>query len=184
MSRGGARNRSGPSADPKSARSQKRDLFQHQLPAEGRKGDPPAVWPLADPRVYIEEMENGKPVKKYDADESALRKDAELELWEQVWTYPQAVAWQREPWRWNLVAMWVRTFLTASGPEAKAADKSALHRFGDQIGLTPAGLKENGWEIVRDEIQEKRAEKSEAASVSDGKLSARERRLKAVADAQ
>lgn len=184
MSRGGARNRSGPSADPKSARSQKRDLFHYQLPAEGRTGAPPADWPLSDPQVFIEGIENGRPVKQLDSVASEERRQAELAMWEQVWTYPQAVAWARESWRWPAVAMWVRTYLTASGPEAKAADKSALHRFGDQIGLTPAGLKENGWEIVRDEIQEKRAEKSEVAQASDGKLSARERRLKAVADAQ
>lgn len=108
---------------------------------------------------------------------SEARKEAELALWEQVWTYPQAVAWEREPWRWNIVAMWVRTFLTASGPEAKAADKTALHRFGDQLGLTPAGLKENGWQIVRDEVSTRRPAATKAAT--SGK---RERRLRAVGD--
>ena len=178
MASGGARNRSGPQADPSSGRSDARGLSYDQLPSEGRKGKPPTEWPLADPQIYIEVIVNGKPSKELDAEESAVRKDAELALWEQVWTYPQAVAWEREPWRWNIVAMWVRTFLTASGPEAKAADKTALHRFGDQLGLTPAGLKENGWQIVRDEVASRRP-KSDSKASSAGK---RERRLRAVGD--
>ncbi len=106
------------------------------------------------------------------------RKESELALWEQVWTYPQAAAWERERWRWNIVAMWVRTFLTASGPEAKAADKTALHRFGDQLGLTPAGLRENGWEIVRDEVSDRR----EATATEEVPAARRQRRLRAVGE--
>lgn len=164
MSRGGSRNRSGPSADPKSARSQKRDLFHNQLPAEGYGGEVPS-FPL--------------PSSPVDG-----RDEREQQLWEWAWSTPQAAQWAREPWRWQSVAMWVRVSALCESPEAQAADKGSLHRFADQIGLTPAGLKENGWEIVRDEMQEKRAEKPEEAPDSDGKLSARERRLKAVADAQ
>ena len=181
MSHGGARNRSGRQPDPSSARSDARGLVFDALPSEGRKGDPPTGWPLADPQVFLERIENGRPVKEFDPVASAERKDAELALWGQVWSYPQAVAWEREPWRWNIVAMWVRTFLTASGPEAKAADKTALHRFGDQIGLTPAGLRENGWQIVRDELAVKRAEKDAGVSSSTGK---RQRRLRAVSGDQ
>jgi hypothetical protein len=73
--------------------------------------------------------------------------------------------------------MWVRTFLTASGPEAKAADKGAIHRLGDQLGLTPAGLKENGWQIVRDEVTPVRVAQDEPASPAK-----RQRRLRAVGD--
>ena len=179
MSRGGARNRSGPQPDPTSARSDSRGLSFDQLPAEGRKGDPPTDWPLGDPRVYIEEVQNGKPVKVLDPEATAERKEAELALWAEVWTYPQAVAWEREPWRWNVIGLYVRTFLICAGPEAKAADKASLHRFGDQIGLTPAGLRENGWQIVRDELAVKRAEKDAGVSSSTGK---RQRRLRAVGD--
>lgn len=177
LASGGARNRSGPQADPTSGRSDSRGLSFDQLPSEGRKGKPPIDWPLADPKIYIEVIVNGKPSKELDDAESAVRKEAELALWNQVWTYPQAVAWEREPWRWNIIAMWVRTFLTASGPEAKAADKTALHRFGDQLGLTPAGLKENGWQIVRDEVTQKRSAKDSKPSTAK-----RERRLRAVGD--
>lgn len=54
--------------------------------------------------------------------------------------------------------MWVRTAVICEGSEATAADKNSLHRFADQIGLTPAGLKENGWKIAADELAKKRAE--------------------------
>ena len=184
MARGGARNRSGPQADPKSARSANRGLSYDQLPSEGRQGEPPLAWPLGRPAVYIEKFENGKPIKELDEEATAEREAQEQALWAQVWTYPQAVAWEREPWRWNIVALWVRTFLVCAGPEAKAADKSSLHRFGDQLGLTPAGLRENGWMIVRDEVSEKRSEKEAAEPVPDRPLTARERRLAAVADAK
>jgi len=184
MASGGARNRSGPQADPKSARSANRGLSYDELPSEGRVGEPPLEWPLGRPSVYIETFENGRPVKELDEAATYDREQQELAMWDQVWSYPQAVAWEREPWRWNIVALWVRTFLVCAGPEAKAADKSSLHRFGDQLGLTPAGLRENGWQIVRDQVAVKRSEKEAAETEPERPLTARERRLAAVADAQ
>lgn len=178
MASGGARNRSGPQADPGSVRSDARGLRLNALPAEGRQGPPPLEWPLGTPSVYIESFENGRPVKQLDEDATSDRQTAELELWAEVWTYPQACAWELDRWRWNVVALWVRTFLVCAGPEAKAADKASLHRFGDQLGLTPAGLRENGWAIARDEVAPRRAEK-EPESSSTGK---RVRRLRAVGD--
>ena len=179
MASGGARNRSGPSADPTSGRSEARGLSYTQLPAEGRIGEPPTVWPLSDPQVYIERVtDSGKPVKELDAVATEERRQAEESMWAEVWTYPQAVAWERDRWRWPIVAMYVRTFLTAAGPEAKAADKSTLHRYGDQLGLTPAGLRENGWTISRDELADKRSE----AAPSTPSAGKRERRLRAVKD--
>jgi Ser/Thr protein kinase RdoA (MazF antagonist) len=68
--------------------------------------------------------------------------------------------------------MWVRTYVLCESSEATAADKGSLHRFADQIGFTPAGLKENGWAIAKDEVGAKRAD-TEAAPKS--KASARSR---------
>jgi hypothetical protein len=48
-------------------------------------------------------------------------------------------------------------------PDANASLVAQLHRFRDQIGLTPAGLKENGWAIARDETAAKRGAKRPAA---------------------
>ncbi len=143
MAHGGARNRSGPRPSETSARTERRGLKFDALPSEGFKGDPPE-FPLPD----------------------ALAR--ELELWAWAWTTPQACAWIREPWRWHTVAMWVRTAVVCESWEAKAADKAGLHRFADQIGLTPAGLKENGWKIAEDELAGKReAEPSAPDAVDD-----------------
>lgn len=180
MASGGARNRSGPQSNPESDRSAKRGLKLDALPNEGRNGAPPIEWPLGSPAVYIDVVVNGKPSRELDLDATADRQDAELSLWEEVWTYPQACAWELDRWRWNIVALYVRTFLVCAGPEAKAADKSSLHRFGDQLGLTPAGLKENGWAIARPEISVSTADETPKASAPAGGSSARERRLKAV----
>jgi len=120
MPRGGARNRSGPPPDPNSLRSDKRGLTFRHLPPEGYDGEAPR-WPLP---------------------ELSGRED---EVWSLVWTYPQAAAWADEPWRWLTIALWVRTLVVCEGRDATAADKASLHRFADQIGLTPAGMKENGW---------------------------------------
>ncbi len=130
MPRGGHA-RSGPPPDPKSGRSERRGLRFDALPAEG----------------YDEEVPNF-PLPQMSSRESTL--------WDWAWTTPQAKAWSVEPWRWHTVAMWVRTAVVCEAGEATAADKNSLHRFADQIGLTPAGLKENGWRIAADEVGAKR----------------------------
>lgn len=128
MPRGGARNRSGPRPDPMSGRSDRRGLSLRVLPVEGYAGEVP-VFPLP------------------------LASERELALWSQVWTTPQAVAWAEEPWRWYTVGEWVRWSVKAEAPEAPAALIAAKIRLADQLGLTPAGLKENGWSVgVTDEV--------------------------------
>ncbi len=124
MPRGGARNRSGPSKDPNSGASMRAGFTLRTLDAEGYTGEVP-VWPLEG--------------------ESAR----EAAIWSTLWTYPQAIAWAAEPHRWFTIAMYVRTLATAEHPGAAvtAATVGNLHRFADQIGLTPAGLKENGWKV-------------------------------------
>lgn len=179
MARGGARNRSGPQPDPLSGRSDARGVKLDALPNEGRRGEPPLEWPLGSPAVYIDVVVNGKPSRELDAEATAVRAEAEQALWEEVWSYPQACAWELDRWRWNIVALYVRTFLVCAGPEAKAADKSSLHRFGDQLGLTPAGLKENGWAIARSEVDVKRSERPKLSVVDEEKEPERpQRRLR------
>jgi len=151
MPSGGARNRSGPQPDPNSLKSAKIGYSLTALPAGGYDGEVPD-FPLPNAR------------------------DRELELWAWAWSTPQAAAWSTEPWRWQTVAMWVRTMAVCESGDATAADKNSVHRFADQIGLTPAGLKENGWKIAADQLAEKRAERTAVPA----RPSARER-LKALA---
>ncbi|WP_418060796.1 hypothetical protein [Pimelobacter simplex] len=138
------------------------------LPAEGYDGDVPE-FPLPKRIVWYEYFEgSGKErEKKRENDEGATEGvwERELELWESLWRTPQACAWSMvsESWRRHTIAMYVRTFVLCESSEATAADKGSLHRFADQIGLTPAGLAENGWAIATDEVAAKAAEKAEQA---------------------
>jgi hypothetical protein len=136
MSRGGARNRSGPQADPNSGRSDARGYSLTALPSEGFDGEAPE-FPLP----------------------SAT--DRELEVWADAWSTPQACAWAlpSEAWRVPTVAMWVRVRVRCEDPDAGAALLGQLHRFADQIGMTTAGLAEMGWKVAADETAAKRVEK-------------------------
>ena len=149
MARGGARNRSGPQPDPTSGRSDARGLKFDQLPAEGYDGEMP---------------EFGLPGAT----------ERELAVWEKLWRTPQAAAWAREPWRHSTVENYARWTVRSEDPEASAAIMAQVHRLGDQLGLTPAGLRENGWSIVRDEVTPKRSERAAPATPT--------RRLRAVGD--
>lgn len=155
MPRGGARNRSGPPPDPKSGRSDRRGFRLDALPAAGFQGEPP-VFPLPKIKVFDVYFEDKQRVKEFDSEATDARYDRELELWARAWRTPQAEAWIREPWRWQTVAMYVRTMVVCESGDATAADKNSVHRFADQIGMTPAGLKENGWKIATDEVAAKR----------------------------
>lgn len=129
MSRGGARNRSGPTADPSSGRSDRRGYSLTALPAEGYAGPVPDFpLPAVTPR--------------------------ELEVWEAAWRSPQACAWSlpSEAWRVRTVAMWVRLSVRCEEPDAPAALLGQLHRFADQVGMTTAGLAEMGWKVAVDEV--------------------------------
>lgn len=135
MAHGGARNRSGPTADPNSARSESRGIRYLHLPAGGYTGRVPA-WPLT---------------------KASTR---EREVWKEAWRTPQAAQWIREKsWRLRTVAMWVRWTVRAEAPDAPASALTQANRLADQIGLTPAGLRENGWLIPGDELAAVREEK-------------------------
>ena len=136
MSRGGARNRSGPQASENSGRSDRRGFSLTALPAAGFDGPIPD-FPLPSPS------------------------ERELEVWEAAWRSPQACAWSMpsEAWRTRTVAMWVRLSVRCEDPDAGAALLGQLHRFADQIGMTTAGLAEMGWKVAVDEVAAKAAEK-------------------------
>ena len=51
--------------------------------------------------------------------------------------------------------MWVRWSVRMEDVEAGAALGNVVVRLADQIGMTPAGLKENGWKIADVEVESK-----------------------------
>lgn len=161
MTRGGARNRSGPKADPNSGRSDQRGYKLSALPAEGYDGQAPD-FPLLRHRVYRWEQDGKNRVQVLDVEATEEFAERESELWAWAWRTPQACAWSMpsEAWRINTIAMWVRTFVICETSQATAADKNSLHRFADQIGMTTAGLAEMGWKVAVDEVAAKAAEKA------------------------
>lgn len=145
MARGGARNRSGPPPAEDSGRSDARGVVFTALPSEGSKRKPPP-WPLFPNPIEI-------------------AAGLELDRWAEIWKSPQAVAWHAQRWRWLTIAQYVRMAVHVE-LAGKAADVTAMIRLADQIGFTPAGLKENGWKIAEDQVAQRRTAKKAAARPS------------------
>lgn len=176
MGSGGARNRSGPGVDPTSGRSDQRGIKLTALPASGYTGEIPEFpLPVAVAYVFAED-EDGRRRRTTDQEATDEQRSRELEVWCEAWRTPQAIAWERESWRWPIVAEYCRLkTIIERDPGANATLVGQLHRFRDQIGLTPAGMKENGWAIAPDVVSEKRQEHAEAAKTT----AAPQRRLRA-----
>lgn len=132
MARGGARNRSGPQVDPNSGRSDRRGFSLAALPSS-----------------------YDGPIPDFPLDGATVR---EVELWEEKWQGPHGAAWSQpsESWRVWDVALWVRTAVRCEASDANAALISNLHRLGDRVGLSTAGLAEMGWSVAADEVAVKR----------------------------
>lgn len=161
MPRGGARNRSGPPPDPNSGRSDRRGYSLTALPSEGYLEDVPR-FPLPPMVRRNWESVDGRKFQVVDADATEVFRERELEVWADAWSTPQGCAWSLESWRWQTVAEFCRLKTVVElEPDANASLVSQLHRYRDQVGLTPAGLRENGWAIARDEVGAKRDEKVE-----------------------
>jgi len=148
MGSGGARNRSGPQVDPSSGRSDRRGFKLDALPSEGYSGVVPD-FPLPDST------------------------ERELDIWAELWTTPQACAWSVQSWRWLNVADLVRLQVRGEAHDAPVNIATIVRQLRADLGLTPAGLKENGWAIAADELAAKRDEPVVPAPV---------RRLRAAGD--
>lgn len=126
-----------PRIDPYSARSDARGIMLERLPAEGYKGRLPR-WP--------------KPVARdEDGAETLLSKRARA-VWRDAWRTPQATKWIEEPWRFEVIAEYCVVVASVEQDTSRSAALiGQLHRYRDQLGLTPAGLKDNGWMIAHGE---------------------------------
>lgn len=181
MASGGARARSGPAPDPDSGRSAARGLDFQALPSEGFAGVIPD-FPLDPIVLFVEHFKDGAKVREVGEGASADFHSREGVVWAEAWRSPQGAAWAVDSWRWPVIAEYCRLKVTVElDPGSNAALVGQLHRYREQIGLTPAGLSLNGWRIARDEVGARR-EKPPESTASGGRLSARERRLKAVGD--
>jgi hypothetical protein len=92
------------------------------LPAEGRAGAPPE-WPLT---------------------EAAPR---ELDLWDDLWAKPQAVAWEAMDQALE-VALFVRTLAEAERGDGRVDVKKMVRSYLDSLGLSVSGMNRNRWKIA------------------------------------
>ena len=179
MASGGARNRSGPPADPNSGRSDRRGQSFTSLPMEGYQGVIPD-FPLQPIVLFSEHFEDGKKVREKDEDRSDDFSSREAEVWVEAWRTPQAAAWARQSWRWPIIAEYCRLKTVIEfDPSANASLVAQLHRYRDQIGLTPAGMRDNGWAVAVDDTSGKREEKSKP---DRSQAAPPKRRLRAVSE--
>ncbi len=106
------------------------------LPAEGRKGRPPALPAL-------------RPWVKADRDH-----------WVLLWRKPQAVAWEREG-HIDFVARLLALRHDFVNGEGNAAGVSGeMRQLEDRLGLNPKALLGLRWRIVADEVATARATRS------------------------
>ena len=102
-----------------------------RLPAEGRDGEAPS-WPLSGAE---------------DEDPETLR------VWGELWSTPQAVAWERLGWT-RVVARYARLVIAAERLDKDAM--SEARQLEDRLGLTPKAMRLLLWEITADEVAQKR----------------------------
>ena len=152
MVQGGARARSGPAFDPGSERSEKLGRSLIPLSAKGYKYRPKA-FPLSRYIIYDIWKDDEGFHKEKDVDATEQWNKRECELWRELWRLPQAIAWHMPEFSYlfNTVALYCRQFVICESPDAKASDRATLQRYADTIGLTPQGLRLNGWKIVDEE---------------------------------
>ena len=111
-----------------------------RLPSEGREGDPPR-WPLSG--------------CGYDP-----------EIWHELWTCPQAVAWERlGPGMVRVVARYVVLLAEAEVGEPKVAAET--RQMEDRLGLSPMAMLRLRWEIADDELAEAREQRTAPKAKAD-----------------
>lgn len=140
MPSGGARVRPGPAPRADALRRERDDGEWLDLPAAGREGPVPE-WPLSKATTR------------------------EMKLWEEQWSTPAAVAWERFSQELE-VALFVRAVRIAEKPGASAADRNVVLRHMDSLGITEGGRAKNRWRIV-DEDAEKQEPSRRSKSSRD-----------------
>jgi hypothetical protein len=165
MAKGGARVRSGPEKDPTSGRTEKLGgVSVTALPSEGYKKRAPA-FPL--PQIKRETQAASKSFRS-----------REIAIWREVWKTPQAAAWSLDSWRWPTVGEFCRIKAAVElDPDSNAALLSRLREYRNEIGLSPDGLRANGWAIAANEVAQQAAKKTAKAPA---KKTAPTRRLRSV----
>ena len=121
----------GPAPKPDAQRRRRNaTVAMTRLPSEGRKGEAPE-WPMRTHAGYDEN------------------------LWDELWSTPQAVAWERlGAGTIRVVARYVVLLAEADVGEPKAAME--VRQIEDRLGLSPLAMLRLRWEIAPDEVAEQR----------------------------
>lgn len=141
------------------------------LPAQGREGDPPA-WPLPDDpsltariefltdeiaELEERELADGE-LSRTDATKWARKREAlraaehkrdatrenETALWEELWSMPQAIEWERQGWT-REVAQYVRWKSRAELGDLNAGKEARM--LSDRLGLNPRAMRALMWQV-------------------------------------
>ena len=134
MPSGGARSNSGPPPDPTSAKSEKRGTQLVTLPAGGFTGKIPS-FPLPE------------------------KTKREATMWRWLWRTPQAAQWSKESWRLMFVGNYCRMLVRMEAGDSSGTVAQNALKLAEQLGMTPHGLRLNGWVLGVDETAVKREEK-------------------------
>lgn len=168
-----------------------------KLPAEGRAKRAPN-WPLIPhvatevrrdlAKAKVERLEYdlqeaqdmGKPTGQIEARldraqealaiairQLAAQRKLEASLWRDLWSLPQAVQWERLGWTRD-VAQYVRHKVL--GELGELDDAREARQWSDRLGLTPLAMLRLRWEVVTDEVTQKREQKKEPATPTRRRL--------------
>jgi hypothetical protein len=164
MTSGGARARSGPPADPNALRRDRADdKAWVTLPVEPVEEVP--TFPLSKLLVYDVYFADKVRVKEINENSTEARWEAELELWADLWSKPQAHMWVSLALKWQ-VAAYVRAYIESVGPDSNAGLKTAVLRMEAELGLSTVGMGQLRWKFAADELAERRDEPDEPARSS------------------
>lgn len=161
-----------------------------RLPARGREGEPPRWPLLEDvaavarrdmARRMADELElallepdltgraRAAAQRKLEAAQTSAnilekeleaQRQAEGEVWAELWATPQAVAWERLGWT-REAAQYVRWKVRAELGDLDASKEA--RQLGDRLGLTPLAMLRLRWEVAPDEVAEQRQERTTRA---------------------
>jgi hypothetical protein len=117
-----------------------------ELPAAGYAGTVPD-FPLPAVPLYETYFADGQKVRELDEAASVEFRDLETDLWADLWRKPQAAAWDSLGLKFQ-VAAYTRAFLESVKADAVAGLKTTVLRMETELGLSIAGMRQNGWRIA------------------------------------
>ncbi|RFA14568.1 hypothetical protein B7R22_05395 [Subtercola boreus] len=125
------------------------------LPAEGFDGAVPA-FPLPAIPIYDIYWEDKRRIKEFDKDATDDLHAREIELWEDLWSKPQAAMWSKLSLKYE-VAAYVRGYIESTSAESNSGLKTAALRMAAEIGLSLPGMHSLRWRFSEDELSVKRS---------------------------